>query len=361
MKLLNKIGNLKLLAKSYLGKNPSYLILFVTARCNARCKMCFYLKNINDSSVEKELTSNEYEKISKNFKNLFYLSIGGGEPTLRDDLPEIIYYFYKNSGVRAVNISTNCGFPQKTYDIVQSIFEKCPNIRVKMSLSLDDLEKKHDEIRGLNGLFDKVLETHKLLSSIDNKNFALNIATTFSKLNKNTIYDLIDYVSDKLKINDHTLTYVRGDTQNEDVKDVTPNDYSKVWNYLIDKNKNKNKGFYKIFNNLIRLMYEVNQKTLERNEMILPCLAGKKFITLDEEGNIYPCEIISYIYKNRPFKMGNLRDFDYDINKILQREQSKDMMSFIKDSKCHCSFECGTLCNIAFSKKNLFKVLFKKF
>ena len=360
MVAINGGSVLKSLMMSYFKGTPSYLILFVTARCNARCKMCFYWRNIDSSSINEELKLEDYQKISSNFKNLFYLSITGGEPMLRVDLPEIVRLFYKNSGVRFVNITTNGGFPHKTFKVIKSISEYCPDIKIKLSFSLDNIGAKHDKIRGVNGLFDKVLESHKLLSGLGDKNLAINISTTFSSLNKEDIYELIDYVHQELKTNDHTVTYVRGDTRDKESKDITPKEYFKVWNYLLDKHKNENTGFFGVFNNLIRMTYQINQETLEKDKMILPCLAGKKFITINEKGDVYPCEIISNIFGNKSFKMGNLRDFNYDINKILQMRGSKDMLSFIKTSRCHCSFECGTLCNIAFSKKNLLTILIKR-
>jgi len=352
-----KIDNFYMLSKSYFSKSPSYLILFVTAMCNARCKMCFYWKNIDNAQLKEELSLKEYEKISKKFKNLVYISIGGGEPTLRKDLPKIIKSFYDNSGTRYVNIVTNGGLPQQTLDMINDVFKRCPKINVKISISLDGFEDLHDEIRGIKGLFLKSIETYKLLSKIDNESFALNIATTLSKLNKEQIKEFVDYISDGLNINDHTISFVRGDAKDEESKEVTLKEYHDTWNYLLDKQQNQAKGFFKIFNNMVRAMYSINQKTLEEDKMFVSCVAGNKLITLDEKGNVYPCEIISYLNKSRDFKMGSLRDSNYNINKILKNKKSKNIISFIKKSKCHCGFECANLCNIAFSKKNLIKVI----
>ncbi|MBT4396917.1 radical SAM protein [archaeon] len=360
MNILSKTDNLVKLTRSYFSKKPSYLILFVTARCNARCKMCFYWKSIDGASKEKELTIKEYEKISKKFKNLFYISIGGGEPFVREDLAEIVYLFYKNSGTRVVNITTNGGFPERTHEIISRIFEKCPNINVKIGISLDAIGEKHDEIRCVKGIFNNALETYKLLHKIKNKDLAINIATTFSKLNKNSIYKIIDYVSENLNVNDQTITFVRGDSRDSSSKEVTPEDYFKVYSYLQTKQKNKRKDLFGIYNKIVREMYKINNKVIETNEFILPCVAGKKMITIDEEGNVPLCEMISYLYKNKSFNMGSLREFDYDINKILKRKKSKEILSFIEKSKCRCSFECATLCNIAFSKKKMCGVLLKK-
>jgi len=42
---------------------PSYLIFFVTARCNSKCRMCFYWKEIEKAKNKKELSIKEIEKI----------------------------------------------------------------------------------------------------------------------------------------------------------------------------------------------------------------------------------------------------------------------------------------------------------
>ncbi len=33
--------------KSYVGRGPSYLILYVTSRCNPACSFCFYADSLN--------------------------------------------------------------------------------------------------------------------------------------------------------------------------------------------------------------------------------------------------------------------------------------------------------------------------
>ena len=50
--------------KSLLKLNfPSYVIFFITSKCNARCRFCFYWKNIEESDKKKELDLEEIEKI----------------------------------------------------------------------------------------------------------------------------------------------------------------------------------------------------------------------------------------------------------------------------------------------------------
>ena len=44
--------------------------------------------------------------------------------------------------------------------------------------------------------------------------------------------------------------------------------------------------------------------------------------------------------------MGNIKDFEYDISKVLQKNESKNLRKWIKDTKCKCTFECATAANM---------------
>src|SRR5687768_10376970 len=117
--------------RSYFSSQPSYLILFATAACNARCKHCFYWEEIQSANVRNELKLPEIEKIAKSLR-LIYLSIGGGEPFLRRDLGQVVEAFYKNSGLLYCNIVTNGYYTDQVLSTVKYILEKCPRLRLKI-------------------------------------------------------------------------------------------------------------------------------------------------------------------------------------------------------------------------------------
>ncbi len=74
--------------KGFLNKSlPSYLILFVNNICQLRCDMCFYWDSMQVKTTQ--LTLEEIEKLAKSLPNLLQLTLTGGEPSLRKDLPEI--------------------------------------------------------------------------------------------------------------------------------------------------------------------------------------------------------------------------------------------------------------------------------
>ena len=70
---------------------PVNLIFFVTSKCNLLCRHCFYWEELN--LPKNELSLDEIEKVARSLPNLLSLSLTGGEPYLRPDLPDIAAAF----------------------------------------------------------------------------------------------------------------------------------------------------------------------------------------------------------------------------------------------------------------------------
>jgi hypothetical protein len=81
----------------------------VTNRCNLNCPICF--ANANKKGVVVEWTRDEILRIFRHFRDIkptppVVAMMAGGEPTIRDDLPEIISELAR-MGYRQVQIATN--------------------------------------------------------------------------------------------------------------------------------------------------------------------------------------------------------------------------------------------------------------
>src|SRR5438132_6679185 len=105
----------QLLRSTNREKRLGTVILFVTSRCNAFCKTCFYHEELNQPG---DMTFAHVEKISRTMPTITDLWLSGGEPTLRRDVIDIIDTFVRNNGVDRVIIPTNGLVKSRVYEIV---------------------------------------------------------------------------------------------------------------------------------------------------------------------------------------------------------------------------------------------------
>jgi MoaA/NifB/PqqE/SkfB family radical SAM enzyme len=144
---------------------PIYLLMFVTNRCNASCAHCFYWKELN-TKVKQEMTIEEYDRLARNIGPMLQVTFTGGSPELRKDLPELVERFYEHC--RPTNM-TFCMLGHSTSRIlaqVEDMLRRCLGQKIKIGISLDGLGEDHDRLRGIPGLFDRVVATVRGLGDL---------------------------------------------------------------------------------------------------------------------------------------------------------------------------------------------------
>jgi len=123
--------------------------VIVTYRCNARCTMCNRYKA--PSLPSEEISIETIKKLPK----MYFTNITGGEPFIRQDLPDIVRELYKKSD--RIVISTNGFFT----DRIIKLCEEFPNVGIR--ISIEGLEDTNNEIRGLPDGFNRGYTTLKKL------------------------------------------------------------------------------------------------------------------------------------------------------------------------------------------------------
>lgn len=332
--LIGKIKEAHSLTRLFTARLP-YVDFFVTGRCNLRCKHCFYIENIENASKSRELTFDEIKKISGNLGKIYYLTLTGGEATLREDLTDIIKVFYKQNDVKILALHTNGFFSDRVYNMTKEVLKACPDMTLCVSLSIDGFEHTHEKIRGLKGSFNKLLKTIEMLKEFKGMdNFDINMNTTLMNWNRDEIFELHEFVTNKLDI-PHDVGYLRGEPKKTLGSDENLEVYKKMSKFIemYQANRDHPYPFSAIKDALVQVGKDIVVKKEETKEHVILCQAGKKSIVISEEGDVFPCERLNK-------KLGNLRDYDYDINKILDKEETKNLTKWIKDSKCSCTWEC---------------------
>ena len=356
--------NIKNFIKKGFNSKPWYVILYITSHCNQRCHMCFQHEMLNTLKRSEEWQLNEVEKLSSNLKNLYQLTLTGGEPTLRKDLNEVVRIFYLNSGVDRVTITTNGYYTDRVVKLIETIFKECPDIHLSINMSIDGIGDDHDEIRGLKNSFKNLHETYKEVQILKKSFKRLNsqTASVLMLSNKDKMEDLLKWIDSNMNISEHGLMLSRGDIPTEQGK-ATENEYfDKMLNYHRELCKKRES---KISMSIGDAMKDERIQSLYNQKMKSPCLAGKKLLIIDEKANLLPCEILKVLHKegktSEPelgdFSYGNLRDYNFDPELLVNTEKGKKINKYIEDERCWCSFECAQIQNFVLNPQNYFRIL----
>lgn len=327
----------------YRARTPVYLILYLTSRCNFRCPMCFYLDEIKDPNKE-EMAFPELEKMSSSMGPLVQLSLTGGEPFLRHDIPEVVDVFARNNHVQYVTIPTNGSLTERVAETVERLVSGHRGIQFRIPVSLDGYPDDHDAIRGAKS-FDKIEATMDALNDIRGRvnNLTVDINTCYSSLNQGRVKGLGDFVADRFTVDNHTVTYVRGNAD-EETKNASAREYVQLVEEIRRRHVSSDRRpFASLLRAILDDQWDIIKRMLRDDRMYVPCVAGSKMMVVNEKAQALPCEILNK-------KLGNLKDFDYDVRKLLNHPQALELVDWIRETKCHCTFECALATSIIYDK-----------
>lgn len=179
------------------GDKKMKIFYDITKRCNANCIYCF-TNSINTTELDNELSDEELNSLVNKLVqlNVDSLSIGGGEPMLRD-VSQLINKFGKKINI---SLTTNGMIMDQNF-----INEMIANETVKLTISLDSIDPLINEIVRSGIDTHKVIKNIKKLTHIDSIRKRLSIRSTISIYNIDKIYELINFCNqlkiEKLKIN----------------------------------------------------------------------------------------------------------------------------------------------------------------
>ena len=196
--ILRDIGA-NLILKHFIHLPPSVLVYNITYRCNAKCTMCEnWRKGSSDELNEEDISVLMEDPL---FARLEYLNISGGEPTLRDDLPEIIETIGgRLPDLKKISVNTTGLTPSLVENSCPRIIRYCTDTGRSLSirLSLDGIGDTHEQVRNVPGAFRKVEKSLNYLMDLRNSwSFQLGIETTVQPVNINDITFIRDYAGEK--------------------------------------------------------------------------------------------------------------------------------------------------------------------
>jgi MoaA/NifB/PqqE/SkfB family radical SAM enzyme len=358
----------QLVRSSKREKRLGTVILFVTSRCNAFCKTCFYHAELNQPG---DLTLGQLQKISRTMPPITDLWLSGGEPTLRRDVSEIIDTFIAGNGVERVIIPTNALIKTRVDEIVDRALGGHPGLDLYLNVALDGFGETHDRIRGVPGNWAKALECIKFLYPLKDKyrdRFRLNVNTVVCAENYTEIEQLAEYMWQYFQLDGHYFNIIRGETLvGEDIKQVPPESLPAMYSFVSKLTKrygdrmfsedDASKRFIKnvAYVGAITTHYRTQRANFTTpTPWPFPCTAGETTAVIDYNGDVRACELRE--------KFSTLADYDYDFGALWAAQDRQSELNAIDGGKaCWCTHVCFIHDSLRHSRRALLYELPKNF
>ncbi len=346
---------------------PILLTYSVTAACRSLCRTCnigrVYLKN--PELARQDLTLEEIEKVFISLGPIYFFNISGGEPFMRMDLAEIVRLAAIHLRPRIVHIPTNALAPRAieklTHKILDYMDRYLPaSAPLSVKPSIDGIGDMHDYVRGVPGNFVKLEETIDRLLAIRSKRPRLHVdlGTVISNFNLHHLDEIENWVHARgVESYRHEIAEQRVEFHNiGDPITPPPDEYERLTRRFADKivSNIKNKAFVTRALEAVRVSYYhvVNQILRERRQ-VTSCYGGLSNIHLNYNGDIWPCCILG-----SEKRLGNVRDWNYDLPKLLAADEAKASKKYIADKHCACPLANQWLINVLLTPRHMARALF---
>jgi len=180
---------------------PTVFIYNCTWVCDAQCEMC---NNWKWGNRKEDMTLAQMDGVmdSPFWSDVENLNISGGEPTTRNDLPELVEMFHRRlPRMRKVGINTTGLTPQRAIPMLTRIVDFCgeKNLLVSIRVSIDGVGDMHDQVRNVKRGFDKANKTIEAMQALAARSphFQFGIASTIFAQNLDDARNIREWARSK--------------------------------------------------------------------------------------------------------------------------------------------------------------------
>lgn len=377
LRLLLRILELKAFRSLGFPAYPINFTISVTNKCNSRCKTCNIWKF---RDYHDELDLEEYDHIFEKIgKNMYWVTLSGGEPFLRDDISHIYSALIEHCEPNIVNVPTNATMPRlierrvremlefrRTHDRKSFIEMKCSRggsrgggarSALIINLSLDGVGDMHDWIRGFKNNFSRFIDTYKRLRALKNEyDLKIGVHTVISIYNLNSIHEITEFVRG-LGADTHIFEVAE---EREELMTVgckiTPRADS-LSNALAEimRSVRVHGDFITRMTQSFRMeYYKMMKRVFEERRQVVPCYAGFASCQISPQGDVWACCVLGNTYS-----FGNLRACDYDFNRIWRSARASEIRRAIKTGACYCPLANASYTNMLCNFRSALSVLLR--
>jgi len=268
-------------AVNYVRKRPLCVSFEITYNCNARCKHC----HLGGSAPENRAAPDELGRISRELSPVV-AQVSGGEPLLRKDVEEIVRAIRRPGRAPFIVLTTNGSLLTR---------EKYGRLREagvdEISLSLDYPDERHDEFRGIPGLFQKIRTL--ALGLKDVRNSGITLSCVIQRDNFRELPRLAELAREwGLRMNFSSYTPLRTRKKEYMIPAEEIGKLREVLDQVLE---------FKRRNDTVFTSDYVLGRIPEyfTNGAVEGCRAGERFFVVNPDGTLSPCGLIIRKYRSR--------------------------------------------------------------
>lgn len=322
---------------------PTSASFLVTEDCNLRCTYCFEKHKPNKMSKQVARDGLDFlcNNAKQNNEKYFSAMIFGGEPLLAPDIVEEIFSYglklaQANNMVFTTSMVTNATI--LTPKIKQMINKYKQPANLSLQLSIDGIKKIHDTYRvtkngkGSFDIIEKNISEWKALFADD-----INRLSVHGCCNKDTLpYLFENYKFFREEWQIPRIWFMPIHSEEWDIKDIDvyEEQLTMIADYILERCKHDN-NYQEVIN------YAPIDRCLNPDVFPdAPCGAGKNFITIAANGDLYPCHQIYFNDPEEQTKIGDLATgIDEAKRAIFLYYDNNDLSCAKLDPECdayHC-------------------------
>ena len=301
------------------------------------CKHCFYWDHLNQQ--ESLLSVAEVDKIAGSMGRIYQLIMTGGEPFLREDFADLAERFYIHNNLYHLSVATSGYHPERVEKAVKTLLKNCPKLKITVGLPVEGTAELNDDIRGVQGAYERTAETLSRLKKIKPRFPQLNVLIdiTISAFNSDRLLETYHHILNDLEPDLINAILTRGNPRDPDAKIIDTNEVAELFALMEEDIRNGKMKGYGFLSKLLHAKDIILRRTAldiyKNNTYYLPCQAGRAAGVLMPEGDVYACEL-----QEKP--IGNLRDFGYDFPSLWRSDNAFKIRNEILNSRCTCYHQC---------------------
>ena len=317
---------------------PRASTLYLTYRCNSKCKTCTMWKRPQEQEIKKEIGLEDWKIIVNKLaaSSIRITEIFGGNVLLRKEvLIPLLAYLYEK-GI-AVHLPTN------QIGLDEEIAEAIAKYVDSVYISIDGVDHEQDNIRGIDGASLAVIESInnilKFKSVIKSQNRKLRLVCncTISKLNYKSMENIVHYAENK-GFDEVHFEYA-GEFKQEDIDEskvmgIVPRPHYVLQGESILANKHEacliKRNIKKIKKNKKTkdFVSTINIDTLSEENLwngTIPhkkCYVERNEVTIDPYGNMVACPFFDNFIIGNILDMPMEKAWNNDRHKAFRKAQN---------------------------------------